>query len=147
LIRQGLDAVVQIGSRLNVPSAMTYLAAAQLRADAISEAFETVEQALNSNPEQVMCRPETLRIPGELQLKGGDLQLAESDFRESIALARKMGAKAWELRTTMSLARLLASNGHRADAHTMLAEIFGWFSEGFDTADLKAAKELLEQLR
>jgi hypothetical protein len=57
-----------------------------------------------------------------------------------------MSAKAWELRTTTSLARLLAKQGHRQEAHTMLAEIYNWCTEGFDTADLKDAKALLEEL-
>ena len=61
-------------------------------------------------------------------------------------MARGMGAKAWELRTTMSLARLFDSDGRRAEARTMLAEIYNWFSEGFDTADLKDAKALLDEL-
>ena len=73
-------------------------------------------------------------------------ELAEADFRESIALAQKMSAKAWELRATMSLARLLANQGRRDEARTMLAEIYGWFTEGFDTADLKDAKALLDEL-
>jgi predicted ATPase len=58
-----------------------------------------------------------------------------------------MGAKAWELRATMSLARLLASHGRRDEALAALAEIYGWFTEGFDTVDLKEAKALLDQLQ
>jgi predicted ATPase len=91
-------------------------------------------------------RPEALRIRGELRFKQGDRQLAEADFRDSIAMARSMGAKAWELRTTMSLARLLRDTGRGDEARGMLAEIYGWFTEGFDTADLKDAKTLLDQL-
>jgi len=125
---------------------MTYLADAQHRAGAIGDALETVEQALNFNPEEAVYRPETLRIRGELRLTQGDQQLAEADFRDSIAMAHSMGAKAWELRTTMSLVRLLASHGRRDDARAMLAEIYNWFTEGFDTADLKDAKALLDEL-
>jgi predicted ATPase len=72
--------------------------------------------------------------------------LAEADFREAIALAQNMGAKAWELRATMSLARLLASKGRRDEARATLAEIYNWFTEGFNTADLKEAQALLEEL-
>jgi len=61
-------------------------------------------------------------------------------------MARSMGAKAWELRTTMSLARLLASQGRRDEAQAMLTEIYGWFTEGFDTMDLREAKLLLGEL-
>jgi predicted ATPase len=125
---------------------MTWLAAAEDLTGATGEALETVERALNFNPEEALNRPETLRIRGELRLKQGDQQLAEADFRDSIAMARNMGAKAWELRTTMGLARLLTEQGHRDEAHTMLAEIYNWFTEGFDTPDLKDAKVLLDEL-
>jgi predicted ATPase len=74
------------------------------------------------------------------------LEIATADFREAIAMARSMGAKAWELRATMSLALLLAKQGRRDEARAMLAEIYGWFTEGFDTADLKDAKSLLDEL-
>jgi len=60
-------------------------------------------------------------------------------------MARGMSAKAWELRTTMSLARLLDSQGRREEARTILAAIYNWFTEGFDTADLKDAKSLLDR--
>jgi len=60
--------------------------------------------------------------------------------------SRTQGAKSWELRATISLAQLLASQGRRGDARAMLAEIYNWFTEGFDTADLKDAKTLLEEL-
>ena len=125
---------------------MAYMADAQLRAGAIGDALETIEQALIFNPEDAIERPETLRIRGEIRLKLGDSQLAEADFRDSIAMARGMSAKAWELRTTMSLARLLDSQGRRQEARTMLADIYNWFTEGFDTADLIDAKALLEKL-
>jgi tetratricopeptide (TPR) repeat protein len=125
---------------------MTYLAAAHLSAGAIGDALETDDRALNLNPDEIVFRPETLRIRGELRLKQGNLQLAEADFRDSLAMARSMGAKAWELRTTMSLARLLDGAGRREEARTMLAEIHSWFTEGFDTPDLKDAKALLDEL-
>jgi hypothetical protein len=78
--------------------------------------------------------------------KQGHTKLAEADFRKAIALAQSMSAKEWELRTTMSLARLLASHCRRDEARAMLADIYNWFTEGFDTADLKDAKALLDQL-
>jgi tetratricopeptide (TPR) repeat protein len=146
LIRQGIDTWVQIGQRIKVSLYITSLAGAQLRAGAIGDAFETVEQALNFNPEELVYHPETLRIRGEVRLKQGDLQLAEADFRESISMARSMGAKAWELRTMMNLARLLASQGSQDEAHAMLTDINNWFTEGFDTADLKDANALLDEL-
>jgi len=87
-----------------------------------------------------------LRLCGELRLKQGQMQLAEAGFREALALAQQMGAKAWELRATMSLARLLAKQVRCDEGRTMLSEIYGWFTEGFDTADLKDATALLEEL-
>jgi tetratricopeptide (TPR) repeat protein len=146
LILQARDALVQTGNRNGLQGLMTYLAAAQLRAGAVGDSLETVEQALNFNPDIAIGRPETLRIRGELRLTQGELQLAEVDFRDSIAMARSMGAKAWELRTTMSFARLLDNRGRRDEARTMLADIYNWFTEGFDTPDLKDAKALLDEL-
>ena len=94
----------------------------------------------------LVYRPEILRVRGDLQLKQGQTRLAEADFREAIALARNMSAKAWELRTTISLARLLAQQRHRDEAQAILSEIYGWFTEGFDTADLRDARALLDEL-
>jgi predicted ATPase len=74
------------------------------------------------------------------------LEQAEASFREAIALASSMGAKGWELRTTMSLVRLLAKQGRGDDARAMLADIYNWFTEGFDTADLQDAKSMLDKL-
>jgi predicted ATPase len=82
----------------------------------------------------------------ELRLKQGQTELSEADFHEAIWLAQKVGAKSGELRATMSLTRLLGDQGRRDEAGAMLAEIYGWFTEGFDTADLKDAKALLEEL-
>lgn len=71
---------------------------------------------------------------------------AEECFLKAIEIARRQQAKSLELRATMSLARLWKSQGKREEARTMLAEIYGWFTEGFDTADLQDAKALLEEL-
>jgi predicted ATPase len=91
---------------------------------------------------------ETHRLKGELLLKQDDSNAAEAQncFARAIEIARRQSAKSWELRATMSLARLLAKQGRRDEARTMLAEIYNWFTEGFDTADLKDAKALLDEL-
>jgi tetratricopeptide (TPR) repeat protein len=146
LIRRGKADLLEMGAREGVGRVTEFLAEAQEREGAIVEALETVEQALQANPDELAYRPGTLRTRGELRLKRGQTELAEADFREGIARARKMGAKAWELRATTSLARLLASRGHRDEARVMLAEIYGWFTEGFDTRDLKDAKALIDEL-
>jgi predicted ATPase len=146
LIRQGLAGMAEIGARLSITDHLTRLAEAQALDGKIDDALITIEEALQANPEELFYRPNILTCRGELRLKVGETELAEADFREAIALAQKMQAKAWELRATMSLARLLASQNRRDEARTMLAEIYNWFTEGFDTADLKDAKTLLDEL-
>ena len=146
LIRQGIAGALEIGFRLGLTYFIGALAEAQTRAGAVGDALATVEQALQANPDELWWRPENLRLHGALRLTQGDTELAEADFREAIALARHMGAKAPELRATMSLARLLDQQGHRDEARSMLADIYNWFTEGFDTVDLKEAKALLEEL-
>ena len=91
---------------------------------------------------------ELYRVKGELILlqAPGAVSTAESAFRQAVASARRQDAKSWELRATMSLARLLEAQGKRDDARSMLGEIYGWFTEGFDTADLKSARALLDEL-
>ncbi len=91
---------------------------------------------------------EMQRLKGEVLLmrNGSAIEETERCFRSAIKLARVQEAKWWELRATMSLARLLAKHGRRDEARTMLAEIYDWFTEGFDTADLKDAKVLLDEL-
>ena len=84
----------------------------------------------------------------ELLLRQDDSNTAEARncFQRAIEIAHKQSAKSFELRAAMSLARLLAKQDRRDEARTMLAEIYNWFTEGFDTADLKDAKALLDQL-
>jgi predicted ATPase len=91
---------------------------------------------------------ELYRLEGEVHLMGNCLneEAADNCFRKAIKLARLQSAKSWELRATMSLSRLLARQGKRDDARAMLATIYNWFTEGFDTADLKDAKALLDEL-
>ncbi|HZY58201.1 MAG TPA: AAA family ATPase [Candidatus Binataceae bacterium] len=146
LIRQGISGLLEIGTRMGITIATTWLAEAQELQGALADALETIEQALQVHPDELAYRPETLRLRGELWLKLGQTELAEAGFREAIALAKKTGAKAWELRATMSLAEMLAKQGRREEARSMLAEIYGWFTEGFDTPDLKDAKALLDDM-
>jgi tetratricopeptide (TPR) repeat protein len=146
LIRQGIAGLLEVGFRMGITYCVGALAEAQADAGAVGDALATVEQALEANPDELLWRPEHLRLRGALRLTQGQTGLAEADFREAIALAQNMGAKTLELRATMSLARLLAQQGHRDDARTMLAEIYNSFTEGFDTTDLKEAKALLEEL-
>jgi predicted ATPase len=111
-----------------------------------AESLRTLDEALTVNPGERYWRPETLRVRGEVRRRQGEEELAEADFRDAIVLARKMSAKAWELRAAMSLARLWRDQGKGAEARDLLAPVYDWFTEGFDTADLKDAKALLHQL-
>jgi tetratricopeptide (TPR) repeat protein len=145
LLRQGMARVLGLGLRLATSVHLACLAEAQDRAGDNLDALETIERALEANPHELIYRPEALRIRGELRAKQGATELAETDFRDAIALAQKMSAKMSELRATMSLARLLAKQGRRDEARSMLSEVYNWFTEGFDTADLKDAKALLDE--
>jgi predicted ATPase len=86
------------------------------------------------------------RQKGELMRMRGNDREAERGFGSAIRIAKSQSAKSLELRATTGLARLLVKRGRRADARAMLAEIYGWFTEGFDTTDLKDAKALLDKL-
>ena len=121
------------------------MAAAQEREGAIADALKRSNGRFGRT-RTTRTGPKRSRLRGQLRLKTGQPELAEADFRGAIALAQKMSAKAWELRASMSLARLLRDSGRCDEARTMLAEIYGWFTEGFDTADLKDAKALLDEL-
>jgi predicted ATPase len=79
-------------------------------------------------------------------LAGGDRAAAEACFLSAIAFARERSAKLWELRATTSLARLWADGGKRAEASSLLVPVYGWFTEGFDSPDLRDAKALLDEL-
>jgi tetratricopeptide (TPR) repeat protein len=89
---------------------------------------------------------EAFRLKGELQLMEGDEVEAETNFCKAIEIARGQRARSWELRATMSLARLWYKQGRTADAQRELAAIYNWFTEGFDTPDLIEAKSLIEKL-
>ena len=125
---------------------MATLADAQRLEGKLTEALATADQALLTNPDQRPYRPEILRIRGAIHLALGQRGLAEADFRESISLAQSMVGKWWELRATTTLARLLRDTHRRDEAYSMLFSIYSWFTEGFDTADLKEAKALLDEL-
>jgi len=111
-------------------------------------ALSEAENLLNKTGTRIY-EAELYRLRGELSLSQSETNDAEAGdcFRRAIEVARKQSAKSWELRATTSLARLLAKQGKHAEARAMLGEIYGWFTEGFDTADLKDAKALLEDLK
>src|SRR5262249_12090611 len=108
----------------------------------MDEAMATIEKTGERHYEA-----ELYRLKGELlSASPGDNHVgAEACFREAIGVARGQGAKSWELRAVMSLSRLLQQQGKAAEARTMLAEIYNWFTEGLDTPDLQEAKTMLEE--
>ena len=146
LIRKGLAGLEEIGARQTLTNFLTLLAEAQALDGATADALSTLEEVLQTNPGEIAFRPRSIDLRAELELKIGRTELAEASFREAIALTQNMGATAWELRATMGLARLLRDIGRREKAHAMLAEIYGRFTEGFDTVDLKEAKSLIDEL-
>ena len=94
------------------------------------------------------CEAEIHRMAGEIALKSPepDAAKAEAYFERALAVARQQQAKSWELRAAMSMARLWRDQGKRDEARELLAPVYGWFTEGFDTLDLKEAKALLDEL-
>jgi predicted ATPase len=96
----------------------------------------------------VYYEAELHRLEGELRLRcdAADEQRAEASFRRALEIARAQKAKSWELRAATSLARLWGERGRRTEARDLLAPVYAWFTEGFDTADLKDAKALLAEL-
>jgi predicted ATPase len=94
------------------------------------------------------CEAEAHRVAGEIALKSPepDVAKAQAYFERTLSVARAQQAKSWELRAAMSMARLWRDQGKRDEARDILAPIYGWFTEGFDTLDLKEAKALLNEL-
>jgi predicted ATPase len=89
---------------------------------------------------------EMRRVRGTLLAEGGDPVGAEAQFLEAVQVAQDQGAKHWELRAATDLTRLWRNQGKRTEAHDLLAPVYDWFTEGFDTPDLKEAKALLDEL-
>ena len=114
------------------------------------EGLEVVEEGFASAAKtgEQIDSPSLHRVKGELLLVQSPSDVAEAErcFRTAIEIAQRQSARSPELVATTSLARLLDQQCRRDEARTMLAEIYGWFTEGFDTADLKEAKALLDQL-
>ena len=94
------------------------------------------------------CKAEVNRIAGETALKSSkpDTAKAQEYFERALVVARKQQAKSWELRAAMSMARLWRDQGKRDEARDLLAPVYGWFTEGLDTLDLKEARALLDEL-
>jgi predicted ATPase len=108
---------------------------------ALDEALQIVERT-----GERCWEPELNRHKGQLLLRQGLFEPAEELYRKALGIAREQEAKLWELRAATSLARLYRDRGRCVEARDLLAPVYGWFTEGFDTPDLKDAKALLDEL-
>jgi predicted ATPase len=149
-IQEGLAALRTVGAEVERPLDLSLLAEACMKTGRLDDGLSALTEALAVADEREarVYEAEAHRLKGELLLKQNNSNAAEAQscFQRAIEIARKQSAKSWELRATMSFARLLDKQGKRDEARAMLADIYGWFTEGFDTADLKDAKALLDEL-
>jgi predicted ATPase len=150
LLRAGLDEFGETGSALLQFLAFP-MAEALGRAGQNAEGLAAIEEAIarSERTEERWAMAELVRVKGELLLlqgAPGAAAAAEDHFRQALDWARRQGALSWELRAATSLARLLRDQGHSADARALLKPVFEGFTEGYDTADLIAAKALLDDL-
>ena len=147
-MRAGLEKWNRIGARLWLQPFTCLFAENLLHARRRAEALETLAQALDVG-EQTRERWWESRIHhlrGQALLHSGDADSAAASLQAAIQIARAQDAKSWELRAATSLARLWAEQGRHNDAHDLLAPVYDWFTEGFDTPDLQDAKALLDDL-
>jgi predicted ATPase len=149
-ISSGLPAWRSIGSKLWMPNCLSYLAMVYAEIVQFNEAGRCIDEAMTAveTTKEGLWQAEVNRIAGEIALKSHEpvAAKAEAYFERALAVARQQQAKSWELRASMSLARLWRSQGKVSEARELLAPVYGWFTEGFDTLDLKEAKALLDAL-
>ena len=151
LLRTGLDELIETGSVVRYTAFLGALAEGLAGAERIPEGLATVEEALerSGSNEERWCIAELLRVKGELILlenAPNAAAAAEDHCWQALDWARRQGTLSWELRATASLARIWRDQGRSKEAHELLARVYDHFTEGFDTADLKATKALLDEL-
>jgi predicted ATPase len=150
MLTSGLAAYRSTGSTNWVPLHLSYLAKAHSELDQFNEAWSCISEAVRTveTTQERWCEADVHRIAGEIALKSPvpDATKAVAHFERALAVARQQQAKSWELRAAMSLARLWRDQTKVSEARELLAPVYGWFTEGFDTRDLKEAKALLEEL-
>jgi predicted ATPase len=133
-----------------MPLYLPHLARAHGELGQFEEAWRSIDDAMTAveTTKERWCEAEVYRVAGEVALKSSapDAVKAEAYFGRALAVAREQQAKSWELRVTMSMARLWRDRGKRDEARDLLAPVYAWFTEGFDTLDLKQAKTLLDVL-
>jgi adenylate cyclase len=149
-VRRAIDEYRATGNDLYVAYFLCVLAALQLQCGAAAEGLETVNavSAITGERRAGLMEAELTRVHGELLLAAAPGAAAEAEraFRNAIDIARGQKARSWELRATVSLSRLLGRHGQRDEGRRLLAETYAWFTEGFDTADLREARALLDEL-
>ena len=150
LITAGITAFRSIGATLFMPLYLSNLAKAYAELGQFDDAERCIDEAMAAidTTEERWNEGEVNRIAGEIALKSPepDVAKAQAYFDHALAVARQQQAKSWELRAAMSMARLWRDQGKPQQARELLAAVYGWFTEGFDTRDLKEAKALLEEL-
>jgi class 3 adenylate cyclase/predicted ATPase len=149
-ITSGITSHRSTGATLYEPYYLSYLAMAYAELGQLDDARRCIDDAIEKveRSKEKWCEAEVHRIAGEIALRAPkpDAAKAEAYFEQALAVARQQQAKSWELRAAMSLARLWRDQGKRDEARELLAPVYGWFTEGFDTLDLKEAKALLDEL-
>ena len=129
---------------------MSHLANAYAELGKFDDAWRCIDEASMAmeTTKEKWCEAEVNRMSGEIVLRSpnGTRRKQKSIFERALDVARQQQAKSWELRAAMSLARLWRDQGKPQQARELLAPVYGWFTEGFDTRDLKEAKALLEEL-
>jgi class 3 adenylate cyclase/predicted ATPase len=149
-ITSGIAGWRSTGATVWMPLFLSYLAKAHAALDQFEEAWRCIDEALTAveATQERWCEADIHRIAGELTLLSPerDAAKAKACFERALAVARQQRAKSWELRAAMSMARLWRDQGKRNEARELLAPVYGWFTEGFDTLDLKEAKALLDEL-
>ena len=149
-LRQGMAAWDATGTQWPSPVYLAWLAKALGHSGQVDEGLRLLAEALAvvDTTGERWWEAELHRLTGELLLRQAvaDVRQAENCWHQALAVARRQQARSWELRAAMSLSRLWQQQGKRGDAYALLAPIYSWFTEGFDTADLQAARVLLEDL-
>jgi predicted ATPase len=148
LLRSGLIAFRATGAELWVPHFLALLAGACEIDGHIEEGLGLLDEAVQiiERTGERWLKAELYRLKGQLLLRQGYIDAAEDLYREALSIAGEQEAKLWELRAAVSLARVRRDQGRSSEARDLLAPVYGWFTEGFGTPDLKEAKSLLCEL-
>jgi class 3 adenylate cyclase/predicted ATPase len=150
-ISSGIAAWRSMGSTVALPLYQPYLARAHAELGNFKDAWRCIDEATTAveTTKETLYEADIHRIAGEIALIAPEPHAAKAEayFERALVIARQQQAKSWELRAAMSMARLWRDQGKREQAYELLAPVYGWFTEGFDTLDLKEAKTLLEELK